>query len=82
MSRSRPDRSQADVISSLSLDPMRRRQPRQALPTAALDASPLDHPGDRASRGHVGFLEGAPWAPRLWGEEEGARFLAEALAAR
>lgn len=31
--------------------------------------------------GHVGFLEGAPWRSRLWGDEEGARFLSETLAA-
>ena len=29
--------------------------------------------------GHVGFLRGAPWAPRFWGEIAAARFLAERL---
>ena len=29
--------------------------------------------------GHVGFLEGTPWAPRFWGDEEAARFLAGQL---
>jgi len=29
--------------------------------------------------GHVGFLEGTPWSPRFWGDEEGARFLAGVL---
>jgi len=29
--------------------------------------------------GHVGFLEGTPRRPSFWAEEEGARFLAEAL---
>ena len=29
--------------------------------------------------GHVGFLEGPPWAPRFWAEEEAARFLAGEL---
>jgi predicted alpha/beta-fold hydrolase len=31
--------------------------------------------------GHVGFIEGSPPRPRLWGEETGASFLAEALGA-
>jgi predicted alpha/beta-fold hydrolase len=26
--------------------------------------------------GHVGFIEGPPWRPRFWAEEEAARFLA------
>jgi hypothetical protein len=26
--------------------------------------------------GHVGFLEGTPWRPRFWADEEAARFLA------
>ncbi len=29
--------------------------------------------------GHVGFLEGSPWKPRFWADEESARFLAAAL---
>jgi len=29
--------------------------------------------------GHVGFLEGRPWKPAFWGDEESARFLAERL---
>jgi predicted alpha/beta-fold hydrolase len=29
--------------------------------------------------GHVGFLEGPPWKPTFWADEEGARFLAERL---
>ena len=29
--------------------------------------------------GHVGFLEGSPRSPRLWGEEQAARFLQVAL---
>lgn len=33
----------------------------------------------RPSGGHVGFLEGTPWAPRFWGDEEGARVLADSL---
>jgi uncharacterized protein len=29
--------------------------------------------------GHVGFIEGPPWAPRFWAESEAARFLADRL---
>jgi predicted alpha/beta-fold hydrolase len=29
--------------------------------------------------GHVGFLEGSPWRPSFWADEEAARFLAGAL---
>lgn len=32
--------------------------------------------------GHVGFIEGTPWAPRFWAEEQAAVFLARALGAR
>jgi predicted alpha/beta-fold hydrolase len=31
------------------------------------------------SGGHVGFLEGTPWRPRFWADEEAARFLATCL---
>lgn len=54
--------------------------PPQALPRPALAANPWIHPVLLPHGGHVGFLEGTPWAPRLWGEEEGARFLAGVLA--
>jgi uncharacterized protein len=33
-----------------------------------------------ARGGHVGFVTGAPWRPRFWGEDSAARFLARALA--
>jgi predicted alpha/beta-fold hydrolase len=29
--------------------------------------------------GHVGFIQGKPWAPEFWAEREAARFLAERL---
>jgi len=32
--------------------------------------------------GHVGFLEGTPWAPRLWADARAADYLARALRAR
>jgi predicted alpha/beta-fold hydrolase len=56
--------------------------PRSAIPTRALAANPAVTAVLTAGGGHVGFLEGPPWAPRLWGEEEGARFLAERLGVR
>jgi predicted alpha/beta-fold hydrolase len=34
-----------------------------------------------ATGGHVGFLEGSPWAPRFWADTAAARFLANALQA-
>lgn len=51
----------------------------EAVPRAALEANPDVVPLLTARGGHVGFLEGAPWSTRLWGDEEGARFLAETL---
>lgn len=39
----------------------------------ALEAQVLPHGG------HVGFVEGPPWAPRYWAEAEAARFLAARL---
>jgi hypothetical protein len=55
--------------------------PASAFPRAALDANPAVTAVVHPLGGHVGFLEGPPWAPRYWGDEEGARFLAEALGA-
>lgn len=53
--------------------------PPSALPVRALEANPHLLAVVTARGGHVGFLEGTPWAPRLWGEEEGAGFLARVL---
>ncbi len=55
--------------------------PPAAFPTAALEANPAITAVVHPLGGHVGFLEGPPWAPRHWGDEEGARFLAETLGA-
>lgn len=55
--------------------------PADAFPAAALDANPAITAVVHARGGHVGFLEGPPWALRHWGDEESARFLAEALGA-
>lgn len=53
--------------------------PAAAVPRGALQSNPAITPVITPVGGHVGFLEGPPWAPRFWGEEEGARFLAEWL---
>lgn len=56
--------------------------PRRALPRDALASNPSITLALHERGGHVGFVEGPPWAPRFWGEEEGARFLAASLGAR
>jgi len=56
--------------------------PSASLPRDALVANPSVTLSLHERGGHVGFLEGPPWAPRFWGDEEGARFLAETLGAR
>lgn len=53
--------------------------PRGAIPEAALAANPALHAVVLERGGHVGFVEGPPWAPRFWAEEEAARFLASQL---
>jgi predicted alpha/beta-fold hydrolase len=53
--------------------------PREALPERALAANPALRPVILERGGHVGFVEGPPWAPRFWAEEEAARFLAHEL---
>lgn len=53
--------------------------PARALPRTALEANPWITPLVRRHGGHVGFLEGTPLAPGLWGDEEAARFLAGIL---
>jgi predicted alpha/beta-fold hydrolase len=53
--------------------------PRAAIPERALASNPAIVPVVLEHGGHVGFVEGAPWAPRFWAEEEAARFLAEQL---
>lgn len=55
--------------------------PPHALPEAAMAANPCVTPVVVDQGGHVGFVEGPPWAPRFWAEEESARFLAERLGA-
>lgn len=53
--------------------------PAEALPEAALRANPAFHPVITERGGHVGFVEGPPWAPRFWAEEQVAGFLGRAL---
>ncbi len=56
--------------------------PRKALPEEEIAANPRLVPAITERGGHVGFVEGAPWDPRFWADEEGARFLAHHLHAR
>lgn len=50
-----------------------------SVPDEAAEASPSLFPAFARPRGHVGFAEGPPWAPRFWAEEGVARFLARRL---
>ncbi len=53
--------------------------PSESVPRNALCANPAIEAVLTPSGGHVGFLAGTPWRPNLWGEAEGARFLAQFL---
>ena len=53
--------------------------PRAAVPERALADNPAITAVMMERGGHVGFVEGTPWAPRFWAEEEAARFLASVL---
>lgn len=55
--------------------------PTAAFPAGLLLANPAITLALQERGGHVGFMEGAPWAPRYWADEEAARFLAERLGA-
>jgi len=54
--------------------------PEEAVPRDRIDGNP--HLVKRFSDlgGHVGFVQGAPWAPRFWAEEAAAAFLTKILA--
>lgn len=50
--------------------------PVEELPEDAVEGNPFLASRFTHRGGHVGFVEGAPWAPSFWAEAEGARFLA------
>jgi len=53
--------------------------PRDAIPRARMDANPWLQPVVTERGGHVGFMEGPPWSPRFWADEEITRFLSDTL---
>lgn len=53
--------------------------PQSAFPHAQVRANPHVQAIVTERGGHVGFIEGPPWAPRFWAEEHAARFLAGML---
>jgi predicted alpha/beta-fold hydrolase len=50
--------------------------PPASIPREQAAANPALQLVLHGSGGHVGFLEGTPWRPRFWADEEAARFLA------
>jgi predicted alpha/beta-fold hydrolase len=50
--------------------------PPDSIPLREADANPALRLVLHGLGGHVGFLEGTPWAPRFWADEESARFFA------
>ena len=54
--------------------------PPHVIPRDAVAANPSLAGVFTERGGHVGFIQGTPWAPEFWAEREGARFLAERLA--
>jgi predicted alpha/beta-fold hydrolase len=53
--------------------------PPRCIPAREADMSPALQLVLHRRGGHVGFLEGTPWRPRFWADEESARFLAHRL---
>jgi hypothetical protein len=53
--------------------------PPAALPRGAMEENPWIVPAITEEGGHVAFLEGPPWRPRFWADEEAVRFLAAGL---
>jgi predicted alpha/beta-fold hydrolase len=53
--------------------------PPDAFPRAEIDRNSNIRAVVTKTGGHVGFIEGTPWKPRFWAEEQAARFLAEQL---
>jgi uncharacterized protein len=55
--------------------------PGTAFPHAAAAANPYIRAVVTPCGGHVGFIEGSPWAPRFWAEHTATAFLATRLGA-
>lgn len=53
--------------------------PAESIPIRQAERNPALHLALETRGGHVGFLEGSPWRPSFWGDEEAARFLADTL---
>lgn len=53
--------------------------PAEAIPVRIARGNPALTLDLTERGGHVGFLEGAPWAPRFWADERAADFLADKL---
>ena len=53
--------------------------PPEAIPVRQAERNRALHLALQRRGGHVGFLEGSPWRPSFWGDEEAARFLADVL---
>jgi uncharacterized protein len=49
--------------------------PARCFPWKAVRGNPHVHAVMTPAGGHVGFIEGTPWAPRFWAEREAARYL-------
>jgi predicted alpha/beta-fold hydrolase len=56
--------------------------PVRAIPDEEARENPMLVWSLQEAGGHVGFLEGAPWAPRFWADEASAGFLAHTLRLR
>lgn len=54
-------------------------QPAAAFPYYAVRANPSIQSVVTRRGGHVGFIEGPPWAPRFWAERTAAAYLASIL---
>ena len=53
--------------------------PAAAFPSREIASNPNIVSVMTETGGHVGFIEGTPWRPRFWAEEQAARFLAREL---
>jgi predicted alpha/beta-fold hydrolase len=53
--------------------------PADSIPSGEAERNPHVDLALQRLGGHVGFLEGTPWSPAFWGDEEAARFLAVRL---